>query len=412
MSKLILPKSLKSTSKEEDQQHETSEQESAENKKSDKQKNKKEVKLKKKILPSQIGGYTCEDGIVARGFHKTNAVQKGEVIMTDRPRLPFGVFPIDYMLGGGIPLFGTVLAWGMDQSGKTTLLMQLLSQLKQFCFRCYRHALICKCKNKSPKLMKGFVVAPETDFDGAYAASIGADPDTYYVGYPETFEDAYAMTELALGADDCGFCAVDSIAAIDSILSKDDLEERDVAIQAGQATRFVRKIHKLMNGLLKYKEKPLFLFLITQARADMDAGKFGGFGPKIRPYAPYSIKHLVTYRLQCAKAAFSDSEKKAYAVEDEALPMVNKFRITVEKYKMATLERRALYLRSNVTNEEENLQRGRVIGEVKTALKMAKTLDLVESAGPKAQAIYKDDQAAFEKLKRSIILHAKKKHLR
>lgn len=351
--------------------------------------------------------YTMEDFIQSEGYQASNAVVRGERVYADRPRLPSGIFSVDYVMGGGLPLFGTTMVFGPEQGGKTSFVMQILSQLESFCMRCFRHAARCTCANRSPLIMKGFVVAAESDFDGAWATTIGAKPSSYYIGYPEYFEDASRMTTLAMEAEDCGLVAVDSIAAIDSIMSKQDLEDNEVAVMGKQVTRFCKKMHSTLIKLMRKKDKPLFLVLVTQARADMDQKGHKSFGANFKPYGPYAVKHMNSYLLLSTKSSFSDSEKDKFkASNDDLFPRASKHMITIQKYKFTTLRRRATYIREMV--DEGPLNRGQLHGNMRTAARYAKELGIIDTAGQKLYDKWLRDPGAFAEFQRQVIDHAKK----
>jgi hypothetical protein len=61
----------------------------------------------------------------------------GSGLPKDPPRIPFGVFSVDFATGGGIPLWGTGGLWGPESGGKSSLGANLMASSQNLCWNCF-----------------------------------------------------------------------------------------------------------------------------------------------------------------------------------------------------------------------------------------------------------------------------------
>lgn len=115
----------------------------------------------------------------------------------NQPRLPFGIFPLDLAMGGGIPLGKMGIIFGPESSNKTNKALKLIV-MAQLLF--------------SDK--KAVFIDAEQAFDPVWATKMGVDLDRLIVMHPDFAEQAIDMVEAFLYAPDVSIVVLDSIAAL------------------------------------------------------------------------------------------------------------------------------------------------------------------------------------------------------
>lgn len=193
----------------------------------------------------------------------------------DYPRIPTGIFPLDYSLAGGIPCNVITQLYGPNQGGKTTLSYLIAKSLASTCTRCLKPKAMCKCP-EGPKHSKTFLAHFEgMPPDELYFQTLGYDTtENMIVGLPEYGEQGCTMIEAAVKSDDCGLIIVDSLA---TIVPKEELEcdyeDAKVALQA----RLIKRLFNRLNVLLtkEFRRGHLVgVIFINQIRTIIGAGRF------------------------------------------------------------------------------------------------------------------------------------------
>ena len=174
----------------------------------------------------------CGDGTVAWGTD----------MKKDPPRIPTGVFAVDYATGGGLPVWGSTCFWGKESGGKTSLALNTVQQVQSICWTCYLPHEMCACST-SPLRMKAYWGDAEGTLDRDWAEQIGVNSAQYMVGLADYGEQHVNIADNALKADDCGLIVIDSLAALTPSAEMDALEEQQfIGLQARLVTRAVRKL--------------------------------------------------------------------------------------------------------------------------------------------------------------------------
>ena len=90
------------------------------------------------------------DTILSRAVTKygINTILKGSELKSDFPRLPSGLFPLDYSIGGGIPIGVTSSLYGPPSGGKSIVLTRLCASAQNLCWECFNYLWDCECGNK------------------------------------------------------------------------------------------------------------------------------------------------------------------------------------------------------------------------------------------------------------------------
>lgn len=116
----------------------------------------------------------------------------------DSDRTPSGVFQFDLASGGGWPQGKLSIIYGQESSGKTNLVLVSIALFQKL----------------NPDSFAVFVDV-EHSFDAKWAAMLGVDVDRLVLVKPGYGEQAVDMTLNFMAAEDCGFLAVDSLAALE-----------------------------------------------------------------------------------------------------------------------------------------------------------------------------------------------------
>ena len=101
--------------------------------------------------------------------------------VVDYDRLPFGVFPLDLALGGGIPIGKMSMVFGPESSGKTTVALLLVANYQ----RLYPNKVVVW-------------IDAEWAFDASWASRLGVDVDKLLIVKPEYGEQGVEAAEAFL----------------------------------------------------------------------------------------------------------------------------------------------------------------------------------------------------------------------
>jgi len=73
---------------------------------------------------------------------------KATGLKKDPPRLPSGIFAVDYATGGGFPIWGTSCLWGPESGGKTSIGSNAVKMTALICWNCFNLTDHCECSTK------------------------------------------------------------------------------------------------------------------------------------------------------------------------------------------------------------------------------------------------------------------------
>lgn len=314
--------------------------------------------------------------------HKLNkqygagAMITGRELKTDPPRLPTGVFAVDYATGGGLPMNQSSCFWGPESGGKSTLGINAMAMAQLFCWRCFLIEPLCEC-SQGPLLMRSVWLDVEGTFDRDWAASIGADPDRYLLTLAEYGEQYIDIAQAALKADDCGLVVFDSLAALCSSAEMEAAaEDKFMANQAQMIGRAVRNIKQQLIRERKRGHACCVLF-INQMRIKI--GQM--FGNPETMSGGWGMKHEFSLLLRLSKRALKkDGVDKKYIDEARKKPMADRFSLAVKKAKVQTIAGLGEYVRMSEDVPELGLEKGQV-DDFSTLLTYAKTYGIVRKEG-------------------------------
>lgn len=312
----------------------------------------------------------------------------GKQMKSDPPRLPTGVFSVDFVCGGGFPVWQTTCLWGPDSSGKSNLCWNAVHMCHSICWQCFQTLAQCKC-SKKPLEMRACYLDVEGSADRIWAEQIGADPNKYVLAMADYGEHWANIALQVLKADDCGLLVLDSLAhlAPHDEMAK-DFEDQFYALQARLIGRLVRDIkQRLINE--RKREHPCVVLFTNQMRIKI--GQL--FGSPEEMSGGKQMKHEFSLLLRCVKKSLGKSGRDASLTPDELTekPRAERYSFSLRKEKVFVLGGVGEYVRIKGDIPELGLKTGQ-IDDTKPLLEKAKTYGLVEKH-PKGGWKYKNIKA-------------------
>jgi recombination protein RecA len=200
------------------------------------------------------------------------------------PRLPTGVFMLDYGLGGGFPAGRVNIVYGHKSSGKTTVLLKMIANTQKMCADCWQFVFDGKCACKRVKKPVVSYIDVEGTWDASWAKTHGVDLDDLILSVPEYAEQSLDLADGFIRSGDVDIVILDSIAFL--VPSLEIETSLDKSIQMGSQPRLVGSgIRKIVSGLNAignergYDKRPT-MFLTNQVR--MKIGMIYG-NPETQP---------------------------------------------------------------------------------------------------------------------------------
>jgi len=271
----------------------------------------------------------------------------------DYPRIPTNIFPVDYVLAGGIPCNVISQIYGPQHGGKSTFCYLAAKALSSTCMRCLKPFSICECPEPNyievcPKCgkpagtckckynlavercgdcgreriacscrsrlkQKTFLAHFEgLPPDGLYFSNLGYyDADNIFVASPDYGEQGCNMIETAAKSDDVGLIIVDSLANIVPGEELEcDYEDAKVALQARLIARLFRRLTNVLVTEFRRGHMVSVLF-INQMRSIIGGGKFA---PSETTPGGHASKH--GYRLSMRHNQLSGDSKSGEVTTD------------------------------------------------------------------------------------------------
>lgn len=341
----------------------------------------------------------------------------GKNIKPDRPRIPFGIFAIDYMTGGGIPMYSTTCLYGPKSGAKTSKAISVMRMVPKLCFGCFYLLDFCKCSAKSIK-MKSFFINCEGTFDSGWADAIGCDPDTYYEAKGDYGEMNVNLAVEAIKADDCGLMVFDSLGAlVPEVVMEAPSEDQFYAVQPKLITRCVQKVKQTLIKEMK-NDHPCAVLFVNQKRAVIGGSLHG---PKEKMPGGNAMEHEFSLLLRCVMKSLNKEADIKFINKERSIDIANRFSVSIKKNKIPVIQGIGEYVRLKENMPDLNLKKGQV-DDYATVLNYAKQYGIVENNGNKGWKyfnysakkqidiinIWKQKESEYFKCQREIIDRAKK----
>lgn len=202
--------------------------------------------------------------------HGKTILTKGQDFKIKRvPRIPTGIFFLDYALGGGFPAGRVNIIWGHKSTGKTAVCIRTLGNAQKLCANCCTRDYMdpetgevheCFCGDYREPVCAYLDV--EGTWDHEWAEVMGVDTSKMLLSVPEYAEQTLDIAEALLRSGEVDFLVIDSIAFLTP--SKEIEESTGKALQAEQARVLGRGIRKFVSALNymgnHYGRRPTVLF--------------------------------------------------------------------------------------------------------------------------------------------------------
>lgn len=224
------------------------------------------------------------------------------------PRIPTGIFPLDYATGGGIPVGRTSMVFGKKSSGKTSLIAKVVSSAQRMCRKCYGHLLFeerdvdvkvktfdkttgkisvseekrkklipVDCANKCRVTVEGKKIFPGrmqvvwVDAEGSFApdfySKFGVDCDDLALSTPDYGEAAVDMVDSAIRLGEVDLLLVDSIAHLVPMKEREaSAEDTQMALQARLVNKAMRLWTASLNEVQAQGKSDCTILLVNQLR--------------------------------------------------------------------------------------------------------------------------------------------------
>ena len=201
------------------------------------------------------------DAVMASDLLKKIQKTHGKTILTKAsdynfqrlPRIPSGIFQLDYALGGGWPAGRVNVSYGMKSTGKTSLFLRGLANAQKLCANCWTSNWTdedgevhqCRCGEWRDAVIAFLDV--EGTWDAEWAARLGVDPDNILLSVPDYAEQTLDIGEALIRSGEVDVLVIDSIAFLTP--SKEIEESSGKALQAEQARTLGRGVRKFVSAI-------------------------------------------------------------------------------------------------------------------------------------------------------------------
>ena len=299
----------------------------------------------------------------------------GSSLLKDPPRIPFGVFAVDFAIGGGLPLHGTSCLWGGESSGKSSLCLSCMAAAGNLCWRCFNHIELCSC-SLSPLRMKAAWEDVEGTLDRGWASDVGNDPDKYVVVLAESGEQYVNIADSILKADDLGLLVIDSLGMLTPLAELEgDAEDQFIGLQSRLITRMIRKL-KTRLILERKRGHPCLVLFTNQMRSKIGVM----FGSPETMSGGHSARHDFSLLLRCSQKALQKNERDRYLAASREKQCAVRHAFSIRKQKVMTLAGTGEYVRVIEPIPDLELSAGDV-DDTHTLMKYAREYGVVKKEG-------------------------------
>ena len=187
---------------------------------------KKKAQAKKTNVAQQAGtaGVPAALAVVMQKVNKKHGpgslVLASKAVVLVTRRIPFGVFPLDVITGGGVPCGKIIRFYGPPQAGKSSSALKVLASAQLHCRWCALplegcdfFGEECECPKTKRAPMRGAVLDLEHRFDRLWGEKAGVDMGSLLVCQPTTSEESVDTANMLMTSGEVDFILVDSIAS-------------------------------------------------------------------------------------------------------------------------------------------------------------------------------------------------------
>ena len=164
-------------------------------------------------------------GNIEKNFGRGAIMKLGDEQVMDVDVIPSGSIGLNYALGvGGYPRVRTIVIYGPESSGKTTLAIHAIAEAQ-----------------KAGGIAA--IIDAEHAFDRFYAEKLGVDVNNLWISQPDNGEQALEIAEQLIRSSAIDILVVDSVAALTPKSEIDgDMGDKNVGVQARLMSQAMRKL--------------------------------------------------------------------------------------------------------------------------------------------------------------------------
>lgn len=249
------------------------------------------------------------------------------------PRIPTGIFNLDWALRGGLPQGRLSLVWGAKGSFKTSLYLRGIASAQKMCANCWipwnpiSGEVVCKCDDFREPVIT--YVNVEGAWDKQWTSLMGVDSEKVLYSEPSFGEQATDISEALLRSGEVDILVLDSLAfMVPAAEIKAKAEDNQPGLQARLIGKTIRKFNAAINDCGNMYGRRPTVWVTNQTRQKITmfgdpTTQPGGFAPgfmnsvEIKLSAQkYTMNEEtgepkwvdIAYRLEKSKIAISHSE--------------------------------------------------------------------------------------------------------
>lgn len=189
-------------------------------------------------------------------------------------RIPTGIFGLDAMLGGGIPVGRVTELVGEPSGGKSTIAQLAIAHAQLIDRRTYARlvrtedgTLVDPVTGEVGEPMKAVWLDAEGTFDSSWAAHLGVDVERMYHAPVAYLEQAFDMLVALIRTGEVDVIVLDSIAALSPVTEVDSsMEDQQMGVAARGNNKGLRKLTAEFNRIVQTHNHAPAVILINQMR--------------------------------------------------------------------------------------------------------------------------------------------------
>jgi recombination protein RecA len=261
--------------------------------------------------------------------YETDVIMPGNRIQFHKiPRIPTGIFSLDYETGGGWPRGRLVHIYGPESSGKSLLAYLASAEAQNLCTWCTEPLKKCTCGAKDP-IATAWIDVEHTDSKD-WRSKLHVNEDLFLYVPVEHGEEAIDYVSSLVRRPEIGIIVIDSIAA----LAPAELIEKSASDDAspGHLARMVTRGTRAWQAGLNQKHphpvtKKPWENLCTIIAVNQLRDEIGGYGAP-KPPGGRALRHMssVSPRLSFANSDFqmAGDDKQKNATQQTITFMIEK----------------------------------------------------------------------------------------
>ncbi len=209
---------------------------------------------------------------IQKKYGSTMLIRASDDKHQELPRIPSGIFPLDYALGGGWPAGRINTIYGPKSSSKTTTLLKTIAQAQRMCGSCFTEVVtpdgeVKECKCKSYREMVCSFIDVEGTYDKAWAKVNGINEDRLFYSKPDFAEQALDISEALIRSGDVDVLILDSLAFLTPFKEiEESVEKETMGVQARLIGKGVRKLNAALNAIKNEFGRHPTIFFTNQIR--------------------------------------------------------------------------------------------------------------------------------------------------